>query len=241
MPRIFGGSEAAPHSSPWQVAIVGELSRKIFCGGALISDRHVLTSSIFTQPDQQLFIDNEDFEVLVGIHNLNSVEGANRHRILKSSVHPDYARKNIRIPIRDSGDNINYVVYPQFSFDFTIFHLLKPVEIGPKIAPVCLPSPTLNDEFLNGKNLEVSGWGWKNQFRPSVDTLDNYLYSAIVVGIKNEQCRNEITNFIQLSNINIDFGVISESMLCSAHPYRGTCPFFGDSGGNFTVKFRFTV
>ena len=201
----------------------------------MISDRHVLTSSVFTRSDVE--VELFDLEVVVGLHNLNSLEGANRHRILKIISHPDFARENLQIPIRDSGDNITYVVYPQFSFDFTIVHLLKPVEIGPKIAPVCLPSPTLNEEFLNGKSLEVSGWGLKNQFGPSVETLDNYLYSTTVVGIKNEQCSSEFNNFLQLVNSDIDFDLISESMLCSAHPDRGTCPFFEDSGGILQYKF----
>lgn len=192
----------------------------------MISDRHVLISSIPTVDSRQF----SHFEVVVGLHNLYLLEGASRHRILKITRHPDFAQEDLQIPIRDSGDNIKYVVFPRYSFDFTILHLLKPVEIGPKIAPVCLPSPTLNDEFLNGKNLEVSGWGFKNQLGLT-NLTDDSLHSTTVVGIKNEQCSNEFKIFLQLVNSDKDFDLISESMLCTAHPDRGTCPGWGDRGG----------
>lgn len=45
--RIVGGSEAGPYSLPWQVGLVRKNSnnRKPFCGGTLISNRHILTAA----------------------------------------------------------------------------------------------------------------------------------------------------------------------------------------------------
>ena len=37
--RIFGGEEAVPHEFPWVVYL------NMGCGGALISDKHVLTAA----------------------------------------------------------------------------------------------------------------------------------------------------------------------------------------------------
>ena len=42
---IVGGSEVTPYSLPWQVALVGQGGNRPFCGGTLISDRHVLTAA----------------------------------------------------------------------------------------------------------------------------------------------------------------------------------------------------
>ena len=223
-PRIFGGSEVTPYSLPWQVVIVEQDSRYLRCGGTLISDRHVLTS-VFCADDIT------SLEVIVGIHNLNSLEGATRHRICKFITHPDYAETNVAIPIRDTGDDITYVANPQYSFDFAIFHLLTPVEIIPRVAPACLPPPSFTDDFLDGKPLEVSGWGWKNESYPSADVLDNYLHSTTVFSIRNKQCNNEYNNFLRLVNSTIDFDLIDESMFCAFQPNGGPCAFRNDFGG----------
>lgn len=40
--RIVGGKKAAPHAYPWTVAILK--MDFLHCGGALVTDRHVLTA-----------------------------------------------------------------------------------------------------------------------------------------------------------------------------------------------------
>ena len=43
--RIVGGSEAGPYSLPWQVGLVRKNRRRPFCGGTIISNRHILTAA----------------------------------------------------------------------------------------------------------------------------------------------------------------------------------------------------
>lgn len=40
--RIVGGRRAVPHSFPWTVAILK--NGKMHCGGAVITDKHVLSA-----------------------------------------------------------------------------------------------------------------------------------------------------------------------------------------------------
>ena len=41
--RIVGGEEATPHQYPWMAALF--IDDKWFCGGSLITDRHILTAA----------------------------------------------------------------------------------------------------------------------------------------------------------------------------------------------------
>ena len=45
VPRIVGGTETIPNKYPWQVSVVNwyEKSFGPFCGGSIISKRHIMT------------------------------------------------------------------------------------------------------------------------------------------------------------------------------------------------------
>ena len=43
--HIVGGSEVTPYSLPWQVGLVEKNQDAPYCGGTLISDRHILTAA----------------------------------------------------------------------------------------------------------------------------------------------------------------------------------------------------
>lgn len=44
-PKISGGRPADPGEWPWMAAIMANVATQAFCGGALITDRHVLTAA----------------------------------------------------------------------------------------------------------------------------------------------------------------------------------------------------
>lgn len=43
--RIVGRQPAAPGQWPWMAALLNDGAPEIFCGGVLVSDRHVLTGA----------------------------------------------------------------------------------------------------------------------------------------------------------------------------------------------------
>ena len=129
---IVGGSEATPYSIPWQVALVRPGSSSPFCGGTLISNRHVLTAAHCTSGS------SSRINVIVGEHRITSSADGTRHSLCRYVRHPSYGSLNN---------------------DFSILHLRTPVQIGTRAAPACLPTQTFGGNFLSGKTLTVSGWG----------------------------------------------------------------------------------
>jgi len=128
---IVGGSEVTPYSIPWQVAFVRRGEDDPFCGGTLISDRHVLTAAHCTSSSRS-------YDVIVGEHKITSDSDGTRHRVCRFVDHP----------------NNRGVVN-----DFAILHLETPVQIGTRAAPACLPPTSFGGDFFDGKTLTVSGWG----------------------------------------------------------------------------------
>jgi len=129
--RIVGGVETEENEYPWQVGLVSASGSRPWCGGTLISDRHVLTAAHCTAGSSPSSI-----SVLVGEHR---TDDSTFTRVPLSAItdHPDY----------NSGTLDN---------DYSILTLAEPVEFSATIAPACLPST--NSDFA-GVLATVSGWG----------------------------------------------------------------------------------
>jgi len=129
--RIVGGVETEENEYPWQVGLVSASGSRPWCGGTLISDRHVLTAAHCTAGSSPSSI-----SVLVGEHR---TDDSTFTRVPLSAItdHPDY----------NSGTLDN---------DYSILTLAEPVEFSAAIAPACLPST--NSDFA-GVLATVSGWG----------------------------------------------------------------------------------
>lgn len=160
--RIVGGQRAVPGSWPWQVAIHRRGGRH-FCGGALITSRHVLTAAhcVWNR-------NSTDLLVYVGSHKriLNK-------RLVRSLVveeicsHPKYRRK-------DHSENRT---------EIAILKLHEDVNFTTAVLPVCLPCSKEN--LPVGSTVFITGWG-----RMSNGLKSDWLKQAAITVLDPEACEN---------------------------------------------------
>ena len=132
--RIVGGQETEVNEYPWQVGLVSAGGRQPWCGGTLISDRHVLTAAHCTAA---MGSDPSRIAVIVGEHRTDDNQFT---RIGVSAILDDplYNTQNMR-------------------YDFSILTLAQPVTISSTVAPACLPADRA--KTYAGQLATVTGWG----------------------------------------------------------------------------------
>ena len=129
--RIIGGEEAPANAYPWTVGLT-DGSRRPFCGGTLISRKHVVTAAHCVEGTRasRLF-------VLTGTNDWSPDKG----RLVRAArvvTHPRYVARGL-------------------NFDVAVITLAIAVDQ----MPVCIPSKTLANRVLSrdGRSVKVAGWG----------------------------------------------------------------------------------
>lgn len=149
--RIIGGLEAAVGAWPWAVVLKDNVNVQ-YCGGVLISSRHVLTAAhCIEHPD---LVPRLPLKATVGEHDVSRSDESNSQTewIAKALTHTHYNRPT------------------NFNNDISVLVLQNPVdESRDNVAPACLPAENL--DLSAGAKLFVVGWGATMTGGPSVNVL----------------------------------------------------------------------
>merc|ERR1711892_390945 len=130
--RIVGGVETEVNEYPWQGALVSRTGRTPFCGGTLISNRHVMTAAHCTAGSSP-----SQMRILLGEHR---TDDSTQIKVEVESINDD--------PLYDTSNMRN---------DFSILTLKESVTFTKAISPACLPSTAT--QMFAGQVATVSGWG----------------------------------------------------------------------------------
>ncbi|XP_075748996.1 trypsin-1-like [Rhipicephalus microplus] len=150
--NIIGGVRALPGEFPWQVSV-----RKIFtrgtrhhCGGALLTDRWVLTAAHCVIDSQGRRASPSEFFVRVGEYDQRRTEGSEvQVRVTHVIPHPGYGR---------------------LQRDLALLRLAKRLRRSPHVRPACLAPTSLRP--LSNLSCAVSGWGNEHTQGTTADILN---------------------------------------------------------------------
>jgi len=220
---VVGGVDAAEGEFPFMVSFVQKTSQGLenFCGGALITYRHVLTAAhCFDKYPKLTWTRNRNIDVRIGITNLQKEElrGA-KSRIADITYHPDFERRS-----RGFVNPVN---------DIAIVTLRRAVTSS-SVVPACLP--TLVDTQTLATKSVLLGWGANSTTtRDSVDQLQK----AYVPLTTRSGCQAAYNKLLRSSGYRAN---IDRHMFCAGNNQTDSCA--GDSGSPLLWrddKFRLAV
>uniref|UniRef100_E2J798 Salivary trypsin n=1 Tax=Triatoma matogrossensis TaxID=162370 RepID=E2J798_9HEMI len=180
--RIVGGEEAKRNEYP----MIAELSikGKHFCGGTIITKRHVVTAAHCAFFEKTLKpVPKHVIDVYVGIHEVRgerAFQGGQKFGIEELITHPKYHFKN--------KDHDVAVIFLDDEINF------NPHNVG----PACLP---VGNEKIIGDKLKVLGWG---HIRNSGRKETPVLMKVNIKAATHDECTRIYKNYNIKTNICIN-------------------------------------
>ncbi|KAF5300958.1 hypothetical protein FQA39_LY10928 [Lamprigera yunnana] len=168
--RVVGGEESLPGRWPWMAAIFlhGNRRTEFWCGGALITSKHILTAAHCTKDSQQRPFAARQFTVRLGDVDLKRED--------EPSAPVTFKISEVRAHSRFSRVG--------FYNDIAILVLERPARKSKYVIPLCLPPPQLRNEKFAGQRTTVVGWG-TTYYGGKESTIQR---QAILPVWRNEDC-----------------------------------------------------
>ncbi|KAL0124386.1 hypothetical protein PUN28_006308 [Cardiocondyla obscurior] len=179
-PQIRGGTDALDGAFPYQVSLRTDPADPInthFCGGAIISERYVITCAHCIEPFREQL---DDLYVAVGSNYLDG-NNTDIYKVMELIIHAGY---NELMHLNDIGLIITF----------------GSINFNSNVQPIALPTADRNYENYP---LLVSGWGSLELNEPNA----NRLQEMIVKGYSHKLCSRvygniKNTHLCTFTNIN---------------------------------------
>ncbi|XP_053980748.1 venom serine protease 34-like [Hylaeus volcanicus] len=155
--RIVGGTETGVHEFPMMAGMVDATTRRVYCGGTIISPSHVVTAAHCIVNRNITTIG-----VVVGEHDPYTGTDTNAtvlYRVKSVIIHPEYVRE-------------------LFLNDIAVVELDGKIRFSNEIGPACLPFQHSPDTF-GGAYVDLLGWGSTDFGGPPSSTLQKVTVSVI--------------------------------------------------------------
>ncbi|XP_038548006.1 haptoglobin [Micropterus salmoides] len=209
-PRRMVGGTLAPHV-PWQamVYIADSVLDGGFAGGALISDRWVLTAgrNLFVKKSRQDIQGKDPVipKVYLGISKRVEADASKEVAVEKVVLHPGFQNQS-------DWDN-----------DLALIQLKEPVVMSDKVTPIPLPERGQDlADTLRGSGV-ITGWGWGALLTPAAS-----LKHLVLPLANHSDCKAEYEH-IELTP------AVDDNMFCTGPSKFEENVCFGDAGGALVV------
>lgn len=201
--RIFGGQVAAAGNFPWQIYF--EHPRG---GGALISDRWILTAAHVLEGHPTPVI-------YAGMHVVGprAMENAVPLEVDGTFIHPGWEEQRDAKAFRVNFDN-----------DIALLRLKEPLRMGRTISPICLPGASPDYALREGLLGYISGFGRTERGSAAVQ-----LRAAMIPVANMDKC-GSVKPDPPADNYAY---VFTDNMICAGDGHRDSCG--GDSGGAYAI------
>ncbi|XP_015279106.1 PREDICTED: LOW QUALITY PROTEIN: complement C1s subcomponent-like [Gekko japonicus] len=201
--RIFGGTRAEHGNFPWQILFANPRA-----GGALISDRWVLTAA-------HVLDENWNPTMYAGLLTVGpqTMQTAKPLVVDEVFVHPGW---KAAWSIPDSRTD--------FDNDIALVRLKRPVKMGPTVSTICLPGASPEYDPPERTLGYITGWGRTEDRSRSV-----VLRKAWIPVVNMEQCRRVKPE----SPLDLSTYRFTDNMICAGDGQSDSCS--GDSGGAYAI------
>ncbi|KAK9504746.1 hypothetical protein O3M35_008938 [Rhynocoris fuscipes] len=195
--RVIGGDESGVNEWPMMVGIIVfeiyNMKNVFYCGGTLITHRHVVTAGHCIHDDVGRPFTEDRLGFLLGAHDLRKINYDDPLEVRKAEKlikHPKY--------IWPATYDLAIAVMPMITFT-------------PIIGPACLPTQRFN---IENKPLKVAGWGFITPDGPGSDVLKK----TNLVGHSHGNCAqfyNKVANAV--------FETKNPYQVCTSQPDTSQC------------------